>query len=67
MNNSTIPQYGITMVGIYGRLFRRGVRHAAMGVGYYYRGASGRVDLGDCMLAAYEATEHLPEKSGGKD
>ena len=67
MNNSTVEKYGLTQTEIYGRLFRRGIRHAAMGVGYYYRGESGRVDLGDCMIEAYEATAHLPELSGGKD
>jgi hypothetical protein len=66
-DGDTIPKYGMTRVQLYGCLFRRGVRHAAMGVGYYYRGESGRVELGDDMLAAYEATMHLHEQSGGRD
>jgi hypothetical protein len=66
-DQDTVPKYGLTRCQLYGICFRRGIRHAAMGVGYYYRGESGRVDLGDDMLEAYEATAHLPEQSGGRD
>lgn len=66
-DHDTITTHGLTRCQIYGVLFRRGVRHARMGVGYYYKGDHGRVDLGNDMLAAYEATMDLPELSGGKD
>ena len=67
MSGNAVTKYGLTPCQIYGVLFRRGVRHACMGVGYYYKGETGRVALGDDMLKAYEATTHLQETSGGKD
>lgn len=66
-DRDTITTHGLTLCQIYGVLFRRGVRHAAMGRGYYYKGENGRVDLGDDMLEAYDKTMHLVETSGGRD
>ena len=63
--NGIIPKYGLTPVEIYGALFRRGVRHAVMGKGYYT--TKPRVDLGDDMLIAYELTIDVVETSGGRD
>jgi hypothetical protein len=66
-DQDTLPTHGLTLCQIYGVLFRRGVRHAGMGVGYYYKGENGKVDLGNDMLKAYEITTHLQETSGGRD
>ena len=64
-NEDTIPTYGKTWVEIYGHLFRRGVRFD-MARGFYLIKPE-KVELGQDMIAAYEATKHLPENSGGKD
>ena len=66
-DQDTVPEYGLTRCQIYGRLFRRGVRHGRMGRGWYYKSEVGRVDLGDDMLEVYEKTAHLKETSGGRD
>lgn len=64
-NDDTIPAHGKTKVEIYGYLFRRGVRFD-MARGFYLIKPE-KIELGHDMIAAYEATVHLPENSGGKD
>lgn len=64
-DHDTIPAYGKTRVEIYGHLFRRGVRfELARG---FYLVKPEKIDLGQDMIAAYEATMGLQENSGGKD
>ena len=64
-NEDTIPTHGLTRCQIYGSLFRRGVRFD-MARGFCLIKPE-KVELGQDMIAAYEATKHLPENSGGKD
>lgn len=63
--NEINEKHGLTPVQIYGHLFRRGVRFS-MSRGFSLVKPE-RIDLGHDMVAAYEATMHLPESSGGKD
>lgn len=64
-DHDTIPTHGLTRCQLYGVLFRRGVRFE-LRRGFYLVKPE-RVDLGHDMVAAYEATMHLSESSGGKD
>ena len=64
-NDDTVPTHGKTRVEIYGYLFRRGVRFD-MARGFYLIKPE-KVELGQDLIVAYEATKHLPENSGGKD
>lgn len=63
--NEINEKHGLTPTQIYGHLFRRGVRFE-MAKGFYLVKPE-KLDLGQDMIAAYEATRPLPESSGGKD